>query len=119
MSAAQPPEILLDGPVTVIRPGANFSSLFENDLDDAGIRVEFAAQLQSPRLLLDLRHVRFVGSAFLGRCVAICKVLSQRPEGQLALCELNSFARAAVSVTALDQVLRVYDSYEEAVAALS
>ncbi|MFM7056292.1 MAG: STAS domain-containing protein [Planctomycetota bacterium] len=105
--------------MTILRPGQNFASLFENDLDDAGIHPEFAARLASPRLVLDLRHVRFIGSAFLGRCVAIHKILSQRPGGRLALCELNAFARAAVTVASLDEVLAVYDSCEEAVVALS
>jgi anti-anti-sigma regulatory factor len=119
MSASQPSEILQDGLVTILRPGENFASLFENDLDDAGIRLDFAAQLQSPRLVFDLRHVRFIGSAFLGRCVAISKLLGQRPGGKLALCELNPFAKAAVSVASLDEVLRVYDSCEQALVALS
>jgi anti-anti-sigma regulatory factor len=119
MNASQPSEILQDGSVTIIRPGENFSSLFENDLEDAGIRLDFAAQLPSPQLILDLRHVRFIGSAFLGRCVAISKLLGQRPGGRLALCELNAFARAAITVAALDQVLEVYDSCDEAVVALS
>jgi len=119
MNASQPFEILRDGSVTIIRPGENFSSLFENDLEEAGIRLDLAAQLQSPRLILDLRHVRFIGSAFLGRCVAISKLLTQRQEGRLALCELNAFARAAITVASLDQVLEVYDSCEEAVVAFS
>ncbi|MFM7039499.1 MAG: STAS domain-containing protein [Planctomycetaceae bacterium] len=119
MSVSQPSEILQDGPVTILRPGPNFASLFENDLDDAGIRTDFAAELPSPRLVLDLRHVRFIGSAFLGRCIAISKLLRQRQGGKLALCELNPFARAAVSVASLDEVLPVYDSCEEAVVALS
>lgn len=119
MNASQPSEILQDGSITIIRPGENFSSLFENDLEDAGIRIDFAAQLQAPRLILDLRHVRFIGSAFLGRCVAISRLLGQRPGGRLALCELNAFATAAITVAALDQVLEVYGSCEEAIVALS
>ncbi|MFM8478841.1 MAG: hypothetical protein ACKOEO_23900 [Planctomycetaceae bacterium] len=119
MNASQPSEILQEGSVTIIRPGQNFSSLFENDLEDAGIRVDFAAQLQSPRLILDLRHVRFIGSAFLGRCVTLSRLLGQRPGGRLGLCELNAFARAAISAAALGQVLEVFDSCEEAVVALS
>jgi anti-anti-sigma factor len=118
MSVNQPSEILQDGAVTILRPGQNFASLFENDLDDAGIRLDFAAQLPSPRLVLDLRHVRFIGSAFLGRCVAICKLLGQQQGGKLALCELNPFAKAAVAVASLNEILPVYHSCEEAVAAL-
>ncbi|MEY3458048.1 MAG: hypothetical protein RL215_1205 [Planctomycetota bacterium] len=118
MSASQQSEILEFGPVTVLRPGANFASLYENDLDDAGVRVELAAALPSPRLVVDLRHVRFIGSAFLGRCVAIHKLLQTRPGGRFAICGLNAYAGTAVTVAKLDQVLELYGSSEEAVAAL-
>jgi len=119
MNTSQPFEILREGAVTILRPGQNFASLFENDLDAAGISLDLVARLPLPRLVLDLRHVRFIGSAFLGRCVAMNKALAQRPEGSLALCELNSFARAAITVASLHEVLAVYDSCEEAVVALS
>jgi anti-anti-sigma regulatory factor len=118
MSARDRSEYLEFGPVNVIRPGAKFDSLYESDLDDAGISLEVAAKLPTPLLVIDLKNVKFIGSAFLGRCVQIRKYLDGRPGGRFAICGLNTFARAAVTVAALDKVLDVYENCDEAVGAL-
>lgn len=118
MSARDQSEYLEFGPVKVIRPGPKFDSLYESDLEDAGISVEVAEGLSSPRLVIDLQNVKFIGSAFLGRCVLIRKHLRGKPGGRFAVSGMNKFIRAAVTVAKLDQVLEVYDSVEQAVAAL-
>ena len=119
MNARGRSEYLEFGLVSVIRPGVEFDSLYESDLADAGISVEMAAKLPAPLLVVDLRNVKFIGSAFLGSCVLISKHLESKPGGRFAICGLNTFARAAVTVAKLDRVLDVYGSCDEAVAALS
>jgi len=103
--------------VTVLRPGEQFASLFENDLDDAGLSVDYVRTLEPPRLVLDLINVRFIGSAFLGRCVLLQKTLRARG-GELALSGLNSFGATALSIAGLDQVIPVFATCEQAAASL-
>jgi len=103
--------------VTILRPGEQFASLFENDLDDAGLSVESARTLEPPLLVLDLVNVRFIGSAFLGRCVLLQKALRAR-QGELALCGLNRFGSTAFSIAGLDQVIPLFATCEQATASL-
>jgi anti-anti-sigma factor len=104
--------------VTILLIREEFSSLFENLLDDAGLTLTLVNSLTTPKLVIDLRHVRFIGSAFLGRCIVLQKALTSRAGGQLALCNMNSFTRTALSLAALDKVIPVFDSAELAIQAL-
>lgn len=104
--------------VTILQIEEEFSSLFENLLDDAGLTLTLVNSLHPPKLVIDLRHVRFIGSAFLGRCILLQKALTARAGGQLALCNMNSFTRTALALAALDKVIPVYDSPELALQAL-
>jgi len=105
--------------VTVIRPREEYSSLFENLLDEAGLTVAFIDSVGSTKFVIDLRNVRFVGSAFLGRCILLQKTLKAREGGSLALCGMNTFTRAAMSLAALDKVIAVFECSDEAVRAVS
>ena len=106
------------GQITVLRPGEEFASLFENDLDAAGLTTDLARTIDPPLLVIDLVNVRFIGSAFLGRCVLLQKTLRAR-QGGLALCHLNSFGSTALSVAGLDQVIPLYATIEEATSRLT
>lgn len=118
MTAVNPPEVSVIRSVTVICPGADFSNLYESLIDQLGISPQFLDELNPPKLLIDMRHVKFVGSAFLGRMVFVHKTLSAREAGRFGMCGLNSFCRAALSVSKLDSVLDVFPAVEEGVAAL-
>jgi len=117
MTAANPPEVSVIKSVTVISPGADFSNLYESLIDQLGMSPQFLEELNPPKLLIDMKHVKFVGSAFLGRMVFIHKTLSAREAGRVAMCGLNSFCRAALSVSRLDTVLEVFPTVEDGVAA--
>ena len=104
--------------VTIIRPREEFASLFENLLDDAGLTVSFIDSVSSTKFVIDLQNVRFIGSAFLGRCILLQKTLKAREGGRLALCGLNTFTKAAMSLAALDKVIAVFDSSDDAVKAV-
>ncbi len=118
MSAITPPEISNVQGVTIVKPGPDFSNLYESLLQHLSIVTALAESITPPRLLLDLEHVRFVGSAFLGQLVTNHKILSGRKDGQFALCNVNSFCRAALSTTKLESVLQIFESRDDAVAAL-
>ena len=113
------PEILTINSVTVVRPGPDFSNLYENLLDSLGLMPQLVETLSSPLLVVDMQNVRFIGSAFLGRMVSLHKAISKQESGRFALCGMNSFCNAAFSVSKLDSMLEVFATVDDAVAALS
>ena len=69
--------------------------------------------------MIDLRQVKFIGSAFLGFMVTLHKTLIARESGRFALCGLNTFCQAAVSVAKLQDRFEIYETVDNAVQALS
>lgn len=118
MTTVNPPEVSVVNSVTIICPGPDFSNLYESLIDQLGMSPQFLEGLNPPKLLIDMRNVKFVGSAFLGRMVFVQKTLTAREAGQVAICSLSSFCQAALSVSKLDSVLDVFPTRDEAVAAL-
>jgi anti-anti-sigma regulatory factor len=117
MTVVNPPEVSVVKSVTVISPGTDFSNLYESLIDQLGITPQFLEQLNPPKLLIDMKNVKFVGSAFLGRMVFVHKTLGAREAGRVAMCGLNSFCLAALSVSKLDTVLEVFSTVDDGVAA--
>lgn len=103
--------------VTIVCPSEQISNLYEAQLESVGLTTQFAASITTPLLIVDLRNVKFIGSAFLGRMVAIQKELAQRDQGRLALVEMSSFCRAALAVSKLDTVLEIYPTVADALKA--
>lgn len=118
MNSIAPPEVLHINGVTIVRPGADYSNLFESLLDRLAIVQDLAASVNPPRLLMDMQHVRFIGSAFLGRMVQACKTLSARDGGQLGLCNLSAFCSAAFSTAKLDSMIPQFKTLDDAVLAM-
>ncbi len=119
MNTLTPPQILRIGAVTLIRPGVDFASLYGHMMDQLVPCLELAESATPPLVVMDLQHVKFVGSAFLGRMVQAHKIISARASGRFGLCELSSFCKAAVTATKLDQVLEIFDTVEDAVEAFT
>lgn len=119
MTTPAAPEVLKIGNVTIVRPGADFSNLYESLLDQLGLTTEMAQTLSPPLLVVDMQHVKFIGSAFLGRMVSLQKAFAATGSGRFALCGMSSFCRAALSVSKLDIVLTVFPTVDDAVAGLN
>ena len=113
MTFINPPEMSVVNSVTEISLGTDFSNLYESLIDQLGMSPKFLEELNPPKLLIDMKHVKFVGSAFLGRMVFVHKTLTARESGRVAMCGLNSFCRAALSVSKLDSVLEVFPTVED------
>jgi anti-sigma B factor antagonist len=62
----------------------------------------------SPRVAIDLRAVSFMDSTALGVVVAAMKRARER-EGELALIGPTGSPRKVLSITALDQIMRIVD----------
>lgn len=118
MSQSAPPEILQVNGVTVVRPGSEYSNLYEGLLENFNLVKQLAEAIQPPRMILDLRNVKFVGSAFLGFAVSLSKTLRSRDGGRFAICCPNTFIRTALSLSKLETLIEVYDDVESAAAAI-
>jgi anti-anti-sigma factor len=117
MNSPASPEVLVIGSVTVVRPGPDLSNLYESQLDHLNVATELASTLAVPKLVIDMQHVRFIGSAFLGRMISLHRTTTARDGGRFALCGPSTFCRAAIGVAKLDTVLEIFDSVEQADAA--
>ena len=119
MQGIAPPEVLNQDSVTVVRLGEDYANFYENMLPNLSFMQPLAASISPPRLVVDMQHVKFVGSAFLGYMVTVHKTLAARESGRFALCGLSPFCRSAMSVSKLDQLLEIFDTVEDAVQAFS
>lgn len=104
--------------VTVVRLGSEFDSLYESELVNLKSVRELADTADPPLMLIDLSNTKYFGSAFIGFLIAIANRLKERGNGRLCLCNLAPFARMALEKTKSDTILGLFDSADEAVAAL-
>ena len=114
MSTMAPPRIYNLRDRLVVEPGDDYAYLYESQLDELAILPLLAKSIEPARLVIDMSHVRFIGSASIGHFVRVAKTLSDR-DGWLKLANLNKFCRAAIGVSKLDSILRCAASIEEAV----
>ena len=119
MTTAAQVEVLNINGITVIRPGTDLANLFEAQLEHIAVISTLAESASPPRLIVDLQHVKVVGSAFLGRMVAANKTIAARDGGLFALCNVSTFCRSALSVSKLDTVINVQLTLDDAICALS
>ena len=84
MTTAAQVEVLNINGITVIRPGTDLANLFEAQLEHIAVISTLAESVSPPRLIVDLQHVKVVGSAFLGRMVAANKTIVLSPQGAVS-----------------------------------
>jgi len=89
----------------------------EIDVETAGSVAEAvsAALARLPRVLLDLGHVTFIDSTGLGVLVRAHRAAEVRGAG-FAVVHPTAQTRKLMRVLGLDQLLHVYDTYEQALA---
>lgn len=79
---------------------------------------QLAGQADPPWILIDMRNVVFLGSAFLEVLLAAWKRLKERG-GRMAICGLTPLCAEVFRVTRLDTLWELYPNRETAVAALA
>jgi anti-anti-sigma factor len=106
------------GDVTCIRLGPEFESLDETVLDTIRTDLlEKAGNAVPPRVVLDLQHTKFFGSSFIEVLFRIWKRLNSQPNGRFIICGLTPYCREVMTVTHLDKLWPLMDSFDEAVTA--
>lgn len=105
--------------MTVVALGPEYENLDEPLLDRLRTAIlEAARRADPPRLLVDLSHTKFFGSAFIEILVEAWKRVRERG-GVFSLCGVAPYCADVLRVTRLDQVWVMYATRDEAVRALS
>jgi anti-sigma B factor antagonist len=68
------------------------------------------------RIVLDLTKVDFIDSSGLGAIISALKHLGE--EGELAICGVNEPVMSLFRLTRMNRIFNIFDTQEEAVAAL-
>jgi anti-sigma B factor antagonist len=72
---------------------------------------------QKSRMLLDISAVDFIDSTGLGALISVLKALGN--DGEMAIAGARPAVRRLLELTRLDQVMRLYPTVANAVAAMS
>ncbi|MCY2968352.1 MAG: STAS domain-containing protein [Planctomycetota bacterium] len=106
------------GNCVVILPAANIEHLRWDVVDNAAqIVMQPLKRTQVPTVVFDLSEVKYFGSVFLALLLRCHKYVKERG-GDLVLCGPSQMAKELLSVTALDTLWAIYETREEAIAAL-
>lgn len=120
MSISRAPKVTQQDGVTIISLGPDFEQLDEPHLEDlTAVVLDAATNAEPPRLLIDLSHTKFFGSAFIEVLFRAWHRLNGREGGRLGLSGLTPYCREVIDVTHLDRLWNVYENREAALAVLS
>ena len=104
----------------MIELGPEFENLDEQALELLREPVLEAAQTADPpRVVLDLSHTRFFGSAFIELLFRAFSRVNERQGGVFALSGLTEYCAEVIAVTHLDRLWKIYPTRSAAVKALS
>lgn len=115
----EPPAVLRERSVTVIAPGPEYENIYENMLPRFDGLLEVASNAQPPLLIVDLRHTKLIGSAFLGFLLRLSNRVLGREGGRFGVCHLAPFCRTVCETTRMDKVWELFETREEALEALA
>ncbi len=120
MADPQSPEIEVRNGVTVIQLGPDYDNLSDHLLDALQVvLLECGRKADPPKVVIDLSHTVFFGSAFLEILLKMWKELSEREGNAFALSGLSDNCAEVLQVTQLDSLWKIYKTHEEAEKALA
>ena len=106
------------GDVAVITPSAEIEDMPENLIEQAAEIVLAPLKAKPPGgLIVDLGRVNYFGSVFISFLLR-CHLLVKKQGSELILTGVSEKARELLRVMSLDTLWAIYDSREEALAAL-
>ena len=110
--------VAFHGPLVVITPAVSVESLQWASIEEAADEVLAPLHKQEvPRVVFDLSRLKYFGTVFLAVLVRCHKLVKGRG-GEMALAGPSTIARETLAVTQLDTIWRIFDTPEEALAAL-
>ena len=119
MAETRAPAVDAQDGVTVIHLGPEYENLDESLLDELRAAIlEVAETATPPKVVLDLSHTKFFGSAFIEIMFRAWKRLESRG-GKFGLSGLTPYCAEIVEVTHLDRLWKIFPDRDSAVAALN
>ena len=104
MSTPTPPAIHIESGQCVVELGPEYSHLHESMLSHLTILSDLAESTDPPKLVIDMKEVKFIGSAFIGLLAEISNRLKERG-GSLSLASVNSYCQSAIDLVGLSEHL--------------
>lgn len=111
-NVATPSVRFVDG-VYVMELGPEFASLYEHKLDQLQLLPMLARSAFPARVVVDMSHVKFIGSALIGKFVEVSRTLSAR-NGSFGLVNTNEYCRTVISLTRLESFIPQHGTLDEA-----
>ena len=115
MTTATPPVLRCVDGVLLVELGEDYSHLHEDSLQHLQVLPLVAESIDPARIVVDMSHVKFIGSALIGQLLAISKRLSARG-GSLGLIRANRYCQTVISLAQLSAMIPNYESLAVAVA---
>lgn len=113
------PEITSEQGVTIVFPGPDYDSIYESSLKEFDGILDLAKTVEPPRLILDLAHTEYFGSAFLAFLIRLSNRLSVQRKGRFGICHLSKFCRAVLTAAKMDKLFELYETRADALAAFT
>ncbi|MCA9062802.1 MAG: STAS domain-containing protein [Planctomycetaceae bacterium] len=113
MADISPPVVRFVEDNFVIEPGEDYSHLHASFQEHLQIITLLAESIDPPRMLFDMSHVKFIGSAALGQLVAVSRRLTLR-HGRFGLLHVNAFCETAINTAKLSKILPSFASVSAA-----
>jgi anti-anti-sigma factor len=112
-------EMMWHGDSLVATPASSVETMRWDLIEPAaGLLLGPLKSRKVPTVIFDLSRVSYFGSVFLALLLRCHKLVKSRG-GELVLCGVGEMARELLRVTSLDLLWAIYDSREEALAALA
>lgn len=106
------------GEIAIITPSAEIESMAENLIEQAAQIVLAPLKIKPPSgLIVDLSRVNYFGSVFISFLLR-CHLLVKKEGSELYLTGVSEKARELLRVMSLDTLWAIYDTREEALAAI-
>ena len=104
--------------VTVLSFSVKGTNITEAIMFSVSSAFQAAANADPPKVIVDLTDVAFFSSSFIEVMFRLWNRLKKDERGGFALVGLNEYCREILDITNLTSVWSIYDTREEAVAAL-
>jgi anti-sigma B factor antagonist len=112
-------QLVWHGATVVIIPASDVEGLQWDLIEQAAeIVMDPLREQEVPMVVFDLTEVSYFGSVFLALLLRCHKLVKSRG-GELVLCGASKLATELLRITALDTLWAIYDTQEEAIAALA
>jgi anti-sigma B factor antagonist len=119
MTKTSSPKIEHRDGLTIIHLGEEYENLDETALEMLReVLLKAVDEAQPPKVILDLSHTTFFGSSFIELIFRAWNRVQNQPGGEFVISGLTEYCREVLKVTHLDQLWKLYDDVDTAVAAL-